>query len=85
MRKSSLVIIQHLSNQQCRGCHVTKVLVGGLAVVARRNSCLSTSAQLSLRRPSAWSMMVHFGPVRPGVVGLILDYFGGLLLGVVTV
>lgn len=28
-------------------------------------------------------VMVHFGPVRLGVVCLILDYFAVLLLGVV--
>lgn len=88
MEKNAL-IFQHLSNQLCRGCHVTKVLVGGLAIVARQNSCLSTTAQLSLRCLSAWSVMVRFfffffDPVRPGVVCLILDYFG-VLLGVVTV
>lgn len=83
MRMSSLLIIQHLSNQLCRGCHVTKV--GDLAIVAGQNSCLSAAAQLFLLRPSAWSVMVHFGPGRPGVVGLVLDYFGELLLGVVTV
>lgn len=81
MRTSSLLIIQHLSNQLCHGCHVTKV--GDL--VAGQNSCLSATAQLSLLRPSAWSVLEHFGLVRLGVVGLILDYFGVLLLGVVTV
>lgn len=85
MRKPSLLIIQHLSNQLCCGCHVTMILVGGLAVVARQNSCLSASAQLSLQCLSAWSVMVHFGLLRPGVVGLILDYFGVLLLGAVPV
>lgn len=83
MRTSSLLIIQHLSNQLCHGCHVTKV--GDLAVVAGQNSCLSATAQFSLLRPSAWSVLEHFGLVRLGVVGLILDYFGVLLLGVVTV
>lgn len=35
-------IIQHLSNQLCRGCHITKILGGGRAPVAEQNSCSGT-------------------------------------------